>query len=406
MSTTFDVDLHAMAHGGEAIGRLPDGRAVFVRGGIPGERVRIEVERQKKRWARARLLEVLDPSPDRVEPPCPFAADCGGCQWQHIALDRQRALKREILRGQIQHLAGIDDPPVEEVRAVGEPDGFGYRNHVVLSVDGEGRVGYLREGTHEVVPVDHCAVLHPLLQEWHEALPPLPGVRKLDLRVGTRTAQRLAQTRGRPEAEAAREAAERGVPLVPAGTGEITEMVGTHKLRISSKSFFQVNTDGAEALVELALEMLDPEPEHTVVDAYAGVGLFALPLAERAGRVLAIERHPAAVRDLHHHAEQAKTSIHVIATDVSDAFPQLPKTVDRVLADPPREGLGGEVARSLTGLQPSRIVLVACDPAALGRDVGALIEHGFRLERVVGVDLFPHTFHVEAVALLSARSFD
>lgn len=404
MTATVDVDLHAMAHGGEAIGRLPDGRTVFVRDAIPGERVRVEIVHEKKRWARATLVEVLEASEDRREPPCPHATDCGGCQWQHIDLARQRALKREILRGQIQHLAGIDDPPVEEVRGVGAEDGFGYRNHVVLSVDDQGRTGYLRAGTHDPIAVDSCPVLHPLLREWQEALPPLEGVKKLELRVGTRTAQRLAMTRGRPSEATAASSAARGIPLLPVGGGEITEMVGTHKLRISSKSFFQINTEGAETLVDLVLEMLDPGDEDTVVDAYAGVGLFTLPLAERAHRVFAIERHPAAVRDLRHHTEESKAKgIHVIATDVSEAFPQLPGRVDRVVADPTREGLGVDVARALTGLQPTRIVLVACDPAALGRDVAALREGGYDLERVVGVDMFPHTYHVEAVAQLSAR---
>ena len=403
MSTTVDVQLHAMAHGGEAIGRLPDGRAVFVRGGIPGETVRVELQQEKKRWARARLVEVLEASPDRVGPPCPFVGDCGGCQWQHIALPRQRELKREILRGQIQHLAGIDEPPVEDVRAVGAEDGFGYRNHVIMTIDDEGRAGYFRPGTHDPVAVDRCLVLHPLLREWHEALPPLPGVRRLELRVGTRTAQRLALTRGKPTDEALGLAAERGIPLVPGGTGEITEMVGTHKMRISSKSFFQVNTEGAEELVGLVLEMLDPGPDDQVVDAFAGVGLFTLPLAERAARVFAVERHPAAVRDLRHHAEQSKRSIHVVPVDMAEAFEQLPKRVDLVVADPPRDGLGDELCEALTSMQPERIVVVACDPASLGRDVGSLVRRGYSLERVVGVDLFPHTFHVEAVARLSKR---
>jgi len=406
MTEPVDVVLHAMAHGGEAIGRLPDGRTVFVHGGIPGETVRVEIQQEKKRWARARLVEVVEASGDRREAPCPHFDACGGCQWQHIDLGRQRVLKRDILIGQLQHLAGIEEPPVEDVRGVGNDDGFGYRNHVLLSIDDEGRAGYLRAGTHEPVAVDHCAVLHPLLQEWHEALPPLEGVKKLELRVGTRTAQRLAMTRGRPSPESAEASSNRGIPLVPAGTGELTEMVGTHKLRISSKSFFQVNTEGAETLVDLVLEMLDPGEEDTVVDAYAGVGLFSLPLAERARRVFAVERHPAAVRDLRFHSEEAKTSIHVIATDVSEAFAQLPGRVDHIVADPTRDGLGEDVAKSLTELQPERIVLVACDPAALGRDVEALSRGGYVLERVVGVDMFPHTYHVEAVALLRARQQD
>lgn len=400
MSSTFDVTLHDMAHGGEAVGRLDDGRAVFVAGAVPGERVRIELVEEKKRYARARLLEVLEASPDRVEPPCPYVGDCGGCQWQHIAIERQRMLKREIVRGQLAHLARIADAPVEATRVVGSADGFGYRNHVVLSVDAEGRTGYYRPGSRDVVAVASCLVLHPLLREWQEQLPPLHGVNRLEMRAGTRTAQRLAMTRGRPVPETLRAAAELGIPLVAAGEDEITEMVHTEKMRVSSKSFFQVNTDGAEALVELVLEMLAPADTDTVIDAYAGVGLFTVPLARRAARVLAVERHPAAVRDLRHHAEQVRGKVHVIATDLERSFDQLPKRAELIVADPPREGLGEEAARALAGLRPHRFVLVACDAASFARDVASLHEAGYRLERAVPVDQFPHTFHVEIVALL------
>lgn len=395
---TATIQLHGMAHGGEAVGRLEDGRAVFVAGGIPGETVEVRLVQEKKRWARAELVSVVEASPDRVEPPCPFVSDCGGCQWQHIALDRQRTLKREILAGQLHHLAGLEDAPVEETVGVGEPDGFGYRNHVHLAVDAGGRTGYYRAGTREVVPVDRCLLLHPLLREWHEKLPALPGARRLELRAGTRTFQRLALLRGFVDEDAGEESYQRGIPLGRAGEGEITEMVGTERFRISSKSFFQVNTDGAEKLVELAREMLEVDGTSSVVDAFAGVGLFSVPLARVVDKVWAVERNAAAVRDLRHHAADFRDRIHVVATDMKDAFAQLPQRVDRVLADPPRDGLGEDVVRGLVSMEPGRIVLVACDPASLARDAKLLADQGYSLERVVPVDLFPHTFHVEAVA--------
>lgn len=392
------IDLHSMAHGGEAVGRLEDGRTVFVAGGIPGEKVQVRLIQEKKRWARAALVEVLEPSPDRVQPPCPFVGDCGGCQWQHIALDRQRSLKREILAGQLQHMAGLEESPVEECVGVGEADGFGYRNHVHLAVDEAGMTGYYRSRTREVVPVDHCRLLHPLLREWHEKLPPLPGASRIELRAGTRTFQRLAMFRGYIEAAAGEESYQRGVPLGRAGEGELTEMVGTERYRISSKSFFQVNTDGAEKLVQLVLEMTEAGANTTVVDAFAGVGLFSVPLARVARKVWSVERHPAAVRDLRHHATPFRDKLHIVGTDMEDAFTQLPTRVNCVVADPPREGLGEPIATGIMQMQPERIVLVACDPASLARDAKFLAEGGYRLARVVPVDLFPHTFHIEAVA--------
>ncbi len=394
---TTTIELHGMAHGGEAVGRLEDGRAVFVAGGIPGETVRVRLTLEKKRWARADLVEVVEASPDRVEPPCPFVGDCGGCQWQHISLERQRALKREIISGQLQHLAGLTKAPVEQTIGVGQADGFGYRNHVNLAVDANGQTGYFRAGTHDVVPVDRCLLLHPLLREWQEKLPPLPGAKRLELRAGTRTFQRLALLRGYIDENAGEESYQRGIPLGRAGEGELTEMVGTERFRISSKSFFQINTDGAEKLVELVLEMLDVKPETTIVDAFAGVGLFSVPLARIARKVWAVERHPAAVRDLRHHAAGFKDQIHIVGTNMQDAFTQLPTKVDRVLADPSREGLGQDIARGLAKMSPEKIVLVACDPAALARDAKLLMDCGYALKRVVPVDLFPHTYHIEAV---------
>lgn len=404
MSAIHEITLHDMAHGGEAVGRLDDGRAVFVAAALAGERVRVELVDEKKRYARARLVEVLEASPDRVTPPCAHAIECGGCQWQHIAIDRQRAIKREIVRGQLAHIARLPEASVDPTRAVGNPDGFGYRNHVVLSVDGEGRTGYYRTGTREVVAVDSCPVLHPLLREWQENLPRLDGVSRLEMRAGTRTGQRLAMTRGRPTPETMLAAADLGIPLVPAGENELTEMVHTEKMRVSSKSFFQVNTEGAEALVDIVLEMLEPRESDTVVDAFAGVGLFTVPLARRAGRVLAVERNPAAVRDLRYHAEQARGRVHVIATDLERAFEQLPGHVDLIVADPPREGLGEDAVRALAGLAPRRFVLVACDAASFARDVASLRDAGYELERAVPVDQFPHTYHVEIVALLRPAS--
>lgn len=394
----LEVSLHGMAHGGEAVGRLEDGRAVFVAGGIPGERVRIRLLHERKRWARGELVEVLEKSEDRVEAPCPYFGECGGCQWQHISLARQRELKREIVEGQIKHLGGMDAVSVEATRSSGEADGFGYRNHAIFAVDAEGHTAYHRAGSRQLVAIDRCLLLHPLLRESHEALPLLPGLRRLELRAGVRTGQRLVMATGEVDAAPVEEAAARGVPLRGPGDGEVTEMVHTERYRISSKSFFQVNTGGAELLVDLVMEMLDPGAEDQVLDAYAGVGLFTLPLARKSARVYAVERNKAALRDLRHHVKGLP--VHVVGIDLTRAAEQLPSTVDLAVADPPREGLGAENVAKLASMKPRRLVLVSCDPASLARDLKSLHSAGYLLQRAVPVDLFPHTYHVETVALL------
>ncbi|HKI83646.1 MAG TPA: class I SAM-dependent RNA methyltransferase [Candidatus Krumholzibacteria bacterium] len=393
-----EVSLHGMAHGGEAVGRLDDGRAVFVAGGIPGEKVRIRLLNERKRWARGELVEVLEKSEDRVEAPCPYFGECGGCQWQHISLARQRVLKREIVEGQIEHLGGMESASVEETRASGEADGFGYRNHAIFAVDAEGHTAYHRARSRELVAIDRCLLLHPLLRESHEALPPLPGLRRLELRAGVRTGQRLIMATGEVDPAPVEEAAARGVPLRGPGQGEITEMVHTERYRISSKSFFQVNTDGAEVLVDLIMEMLDPSAEDQVLDAYAGVGLFTLPLARKSARVYAVERNRAALRDLRHLVKGLP--VHIVGVDITRAAEQLPSAVDLAVADPPREGLGEENVVKLAAMRPRRLALVSCDPASLARDLKSLRAAGYILKRAVPVDLFPHTYHVETVALL------
>jgi 23S rRNA (uracil1939-C5)-methyltransferase len=396
------VALHDMAHGGEAVGRLADGRTVFVGGALPGETARVRITESKPRWARGVVAELLSTSPDRVTPACPHFGPCGGCQWQHVALHRQRDFKRSIVIGQLRHVGRVQEELfalVEPTRSVGEADGFGYRNRVSFAVDSQGRSCYHGASSHTLVPIDDCPLLHPLLREWHRAIGTLPGATQLELRAGVRTAQRLALLRGELPAARQTELREQGIPLRAAGDGEITEMVHTERYRISSKAFFQVNTAGAEALVQLVEEMLDPGPEDVVLDAYAGVGLFSLPLARKAARVLAVESNPASIRDLRFHAKGR--NIHVVGTPVEEAEAQLPSRLDLVVADPPREGIGGRGLEVLAKRKPRRIVLVACDPASLARDVKGLLAAGYALQRVVPVDLFPHTFHVESVALLT-----
>jgi 23S rRNA (uracil1939-C5)-methyltransferase len=390
-----------MAHGGEAVGRLADGRTVFVAGVVPGETARIQVTENRPRWARGTLLELLEPSPDRIAPACPHFGPCGGCQWQHIALHRQRDFKRGIVIGQLRHVGRVQDELfslVEATRAVGAADGLGYRNRASFAVDAQGRACYHGSSSHTLIPIDDCPLLHPLLREWHRAIGLLPGATQIELRAGVRTAQRLALVRGTVAPARATELRQQGVPLRPAGEGEITEMVHTERYRISSKAFFQVNTEGAEVLVQLVEEMLDVGPEDLVLDAYAGVGLFTLPLARKAARVLAIESGPASIRDLRFHAKGRP--IHVIGTPIESAEAQLPSRVDLVVADPPREGIGARGIEVLAKRRPRRLVLVACDPASLARDVKGLMAAGYALQRVVPVDLFPQTYHVECVALL------
>jgi 23S rRNA (uracil1939-C5)-methyltransferase len=436
MDRLIELTLDAIAHGGEAIGRH-GGKAVFVPYAIPGERVRVEIVEEKERWARGRLLELLSPSSDRVAPPCPYCGPdkCGGCQWQHIAYERQAELKAEIVADQLRRLGKIANPPVADTLVLAAPDlssassarpgallEYAYRNHVQFALTPDGgpspglrpRLGYRRPTSHDVIAVDRCLLLHERLDELHAALdvawPELTGV---SLRAGINTGQALIlfETAGEdtPELELDVPAAcalltPRGVkPLI--GEPWFEEEVAGWRYRISAESFFQVNTAGAEALVAVVSEYAQLRSADVLLDAYCGVGLFTLALADAAAEVIGIESSPSACEDFAWNAGALpNVSLHEGAVEeVLPALRSQSQAADVVIVDPPRAGAGPEVIRELTALGPRRVVYVSCDPATLARDAVHLAAAGYRLLDAQPVDLFPQTYHVETVTVWERR---
>lgn len=420
MTPGIELTLDAIAHGGEAIGRH-GGKAIFVPYAIPGERVRVEIVEEKARWARARLLEVLTPSPDRVSPPCPYFGldQCGGCQWQHIAYPRQAELKQAIVADQLRRLGRIAAPPVADIVVLADPAtpddapqllAYGYRNLAQFAVTPAGQTGYKRAGGHDTLPVERCLLLHPQLDNLHAALDTATfGLQGLSLRAGVNTGDALILLESvsdeQPELEINLPAAivlrtPREVqPLI--GTPWLMEEVLGQRYRISAESFFQANTAGAAALVEIVTAYADARPTDVVLDAYCGVGLFALALADTAQAVIGIEASPSACEDFAVNAG-ACANVELHEGPVEDVLPALQAQslrVDIVVLDPPRAGAGPEVIRELAALGPRRIVYVSCDPATLARDAVHLVQEGYRLVEAQPVDLFPQTYHVETVAL-------
>lgn len=459
MNHVLELSLTDIAHGGEALGRH-EGKVIFVPFAIPGERVRVEIIEQKANWARARLLAVLAPGPDRIEPPCPYFGPqrCGGCQWQHIAYERQLELKQAIVRDQLARLGRLSDPPVAETWAVALTDdddpAWRYRNHAQFSVTADGRPALQQAGSHELIAVDECLLLSPALDAVHAALwagattdapeieaaeeePPnavatykgkvwtlgaaatgrsagagrrgdAPGssVRRFTLRSSTRTAQTLLvlETSDGQAPELALDLPMGVALLHPNGQAEalvgqatIEEEVHGRRYRVSANSFFQVNTAGAEALVDLVLDFLDPQPTQRLLDAYAGVGLFALALAPFCRQVDAIEAAPSACDDFAWNARDLpQVSLH--AGDTAAVLATLSGPYAGIVVDPPRTGLGKEVVNQLARLAAPRLAYISCDPATLARDAALLTQVGYRLRTVQPLDLFPQTYHVESVA--------
>jgi 23S rRNA (uracil1939-C5)-methyltransferase len=406
--TSEEVAVTGVAAGGEGVGRLGDGRVVFVRGALPGERVRVTVAEERKRFARGALIEVVEAAAERVAPPCPqVEAGCGGCDWQHVAPAAQRELKAGIVTDALRRIGRIE-PPAPDLGPELAPDGR--RTTVRAVIDDEGRAGFRLHHAHDPLAVGPggCLVAHPLVDEvLREGVFP-PPVREVTVRVGAATGERLVlctpavgnsrvSGAARPDADAAA-----GVIVV--GTDELAgghrawihEVVAGRRWRISAESFFQSRPDGAEALVDAVVAALGDAlaPAVTVVDLYSGVGLFAGVLGDRTGgRVVTVESSRSAAADARINLADLDGA-RIVRSDVRKWHPS---SADVVVADPSRHGLGAEVVPRIGATGASALALVSCDPGALGRDAGLLAADGWGLASVRLVDLFPHTSHVEVV---------
>lgn len=406
MSEPIRLHLDDMTYGGAAVGRH-NGKAVFVPGGIPGEDVLVEIVEEKPRWARARLLEVIAPSPDRIAPPCENYNRCGGCQWQHIAYPAQLRLKQEIVRAQLERIGKIGQPPVQPT--IGMENPWAYRNNMQFAVDDKGHLCLMATGTDRPVPVGNCRLLCPELTEVFQDLElDYPELERVSLRAGQRTGERMLvlETKGGevPELEVDRPLS--CVLLLPDGTGvsligstHLHEEVGGKRLQVSAGSFFQVNTEQAQQLLRLVHEFAEVQPGDTVLDAYGGVGTFALNLAGLAREAIVVESNPSAVHDARENASET-ANVKVIEGEVEDVLPTLEETIDVAVVDPPRAGVAPRALDALAARHPRRIVYVSCDPGSLARDLRTLLDRGYHLETVQPVDMFPQTHHIETVSLL------
>jgi 23S rRNA (uracil1939-C5)-methyltransferase len=400
----------AMTAGGDALARDANGRVVFVEGALPGERVRARTTEVRKDYGRAVAVEVLEPSADRVAPPCAARAlGCGGCSWQHVARPAQAELKRSIVLDALRRTARLD-ADAEGIPVVVRPMPAGVpvvRTTVRLAVDpsgagasgSEGRAGLRRSDSHEVVPTDACLAVDPRLEEL-VVRGRFPGASEVVLRVGVASGERAALAVGATAVV---------VPAdVAVGEGAaVHEEVGGAWLRVSIGSFFQSGPAAAAAIVAAVDEALGDAvgAGGHLVDAYAGVGLLCVALGSRRGlRVTAIETDRSAVADAVVNFERAGVDATIVRSEVGRWRPAGrgrrggAARVDAVVADPSRTGLGRPGVAALAAADAPRLVLVSCDPASMGRDVRLLAEAGYRLRSVGLVDAFPDTFHVEAVS--------
>lgn len=421
----------AVAHGGHCVARH-EGRVVFVRHCLPGEEVlaRVVAGGEGDRFWRAEAVEVLVASPDRVASRCPVSGPggCGGCDWQHASTAAQRRLKAAVVAEQVRRLAGLDVGGLEVEPVPGDDDGLGWRTRVRFAVDAQGRVGLRRFHSHEVVPVGSCPIAHPAVNETGVTRGNWRGVSAVNVVVGLAdpaAPQRLMVVElgaesppapGRlnlppvPGDVALARAEPGGLRRVTGRTwvGEAVTVDGVPRtFRVTGTGFWQVHPGAAQTLLDAVLEATDPAPGETALDLYSGVGLFTAGLAARVGptgRVLALEGDARAGAD-------SRRSLHDLPGvrleqgRVESVLRRLRSTGDLttagvVVLDPPRSGAGSRVVEAVASLRPRVVAYVACDPAALARDVRTAAGLGYRLAGLRAFDTFPVTHHVECVARL------
>ncbi|HEX6354629.1 class I SAM-dependent RNA methyltransferase [Actinophytocola sp.] len=378
----FEVTIGPVAHGGHCVARH-EGRVVFVRHTLPGERVIAEVtEDRSGSFCRADAVEVLSASPDRVTPPCPVAVPggCGGCDWQHATWESQRALKAEVVSEQLRRLAGVS-MPVEVEELPGGP--LRWRTRVRLTVDDDGRAGFRAHRSHRVVPIADC---------------PISAYGTVDEVVGR------SWPPGATLAVTVDANADTHVTVDGADAPTAVERAARREWRVSADGFWQAHPDAADLYAEVVATWSDLRPGESAWDLYAGAGLFASVLAAQvgpSGQVMAVESfHPAAVEAADNLADLPQVRVFAGRTESVLRAGEGPDP-DVVVLDPPRKGAGREVVDIIAARDPRRVVYIACDPAALARDVATFAGHGYSLAALRAFDAFPMTHHIECVALLT-----
>ncbi|MGA5556196.1 class I SAM-dependent RNA methyltransferase [Streptomyces lavendulocolor] len=421
----YEVEVGPVAHGGHCIARTGEGRVLFVRHALPGEKVVVRVTEgnEDSRFLRADAVRVLEASKDRVEAPCPYAGPgkCGGCDWQHAKPGAQRRLKGEVVAEQLQRLAGLtpeeagwdgtvmpaegDKVPAGEVPA--------WRTRVQYAVDADGHAGLRKHRSHDVQPIDRCLIAAPGVSELGIEQRDWSGMESVDAIAASGSQDRQVVLTPRPGAR---------LPLVelnrPVSVLRVAEDGGVHRVhgrpfvreraddrtyRVGNGGFWQVHPRAADTLVRAVMQGLLPRKGDTALDLYCGAGLFAGALADRVGdkgAVLGIESGKRAVEDARHNLEHFDR-VRIEQGKVEQALPRTGITeVDLIVLDPPRAGAGKQTVKHLAGLGARRIAYVACDPAALARDIAYFAEVGYRVRTLRAFDLFPMTHHVECVAIL------
>ncbi|MFN2427658.1 MAG: 23S rRNA (uracil(1939)-C(5))-methyltransferase RlmD [Candidatus Binatia bacterium] len=415
----LDVSIESLAYGGKAVARH-DGKVLFVPGAVPGDRVRVRLTTDHGSWAETEIGQLLEKSPSRVDPPCPIVTECGGCPWQHIDYATQLDAKHQAVSEALRRIAGLDDVHTQPI--VPSADTFGYRNRLSLRFEG-GKIGFYQARTNRLVPVPDCLLA---VDEVRHAL---PAVERFLASLDTRVMRVEIASRGiLPGVSVAVQSAGRlrhgdtlaAHAVVEDRLGQIRGLVmhgrgwkrawGDPRRRFEvapgvvvdfpGASFGQVNSKANVDLVRMVVAACTETPPARLVELYAGAGNFSFAVAQRSGRVLAVDEDESAIEAGRAAAREAGLrNLRFAAAKAEAWLADAKEPVDVLLLDPPRSGLASAAA-SAAALGASRVVYVSCNPATLARDVRVFVAAGYRVGNVAPIDLFPQSFHVETVCTL------
>ncbi|MGW7451971.1 class I SAM-dependent RNA methyltransferase [Streptomyces sp. NPDC054787] len=422
----YEVEVGPVAHGGHCIARTEDGRVLFVRHTLPGEKVVAKVTEgdADSRYLRADAITVLEASKDRVPAPCPYAGPgkCGGCDWQHAKPGAQRRLKGEVVAEQLKRLAGLTpeeagwDGTVMPAEGDKLPAGEvpQWRTRVQFAIDEDGIAGLRKHRSHEIEPIDHCMIAAPGVSELGIEKQDWPQMATVEAIAASGSGDRQVVLTPRPGGRLPLVELDKPVSVLRVeekdggvhrvhGRPFVRERADGRTYRVGMGGFWQVHPQAADTLIKAVMQGLMPRKGEMALDLYCGVGIFAGALAERlgdAGAVLGIESTKRAVEDARHNLEDFPR-VRIEQGKVEQILPKTGITeCDLVVLDPPRAGAGKQTVRHIAGLSARRIAYVACDPAALARDLGYFKENGYKVRTLRVFDLFPMTHHVECVAIL------
>jgi 23S rRNA (uracil1939-C5)-methyltransferase len=405
-STDIVVTLSDLVYGGDALGRLEDGRAVFVPFALPGEKVRIKILEEKPRHVLAELEEVLVPSELRIAPRCRHFGVCGGCHYQHMSYESQRTFKTKILVDQLLRIGKLENVPILPMNP--STNEWMYRNYVQFHLSSEGKLGYSKARSNEIVPIVECYLPQPPLDGLWPLLEfePGSGVERVGLRLGDEDdLQIMLESKSGTMPDFMVEILGASVThlmdtsrIVLAGSEYTWIKVKGRLFKVSAGTFFQVNSNVAEKLVDAVLAELPSEKELTILEVYSGAGLFSAFLAEKAEKLVAIESSGYAWDDFSFNLDEFD-NVELYEAPAEVVIPLLDIKPDIVLADPPRSGLLRPVLQGILKMRPPCILYISCDPATLARDARYLIEGGYELRAVRPFDMFPQTYHIESFSV-------